>query len=243
MTTALDDLLSVPTLTGLVKTFADQSSNRTCTDFFRRHGKPLFPLGESVAWDEVEFARHLAPVSGPESPHTRARRLGVKKRSSAMAYVKLYKDLPASHLFLSRAPGLNSQDAEQILASELEDLANLLANTIKFLSATALGVKIVVSDQTVPGSDVFFEVDFGVAREASLTSWADPATKIRSEELGRIKQVFKDTSGNQSEVVIAPASVDGLLVRNPDTRELIKDSLGVMPVSYTHLTLPTNREV
>ena len=80
---------------------------------------------------------------------------------------------------------------------------------------------------TVPGSDVFFEVDFGVATKASAASWADPATKIRSEELARIKQVYKDGSGNAAEVVIAPASVDGLLVKNTDTRELIKDSLGV----------------
>jgi hypothetical protein len=226
-TTALDDLLTVPTLTGLVKTFADQAGNRACTEFFRRHGKPLFPLGESVSWDEVEYARHLAPISGPESPHTRAKRLGVKKRSSAMAYVKVYKDLPASHLFLSRAPGLNSQDAEQILASELEDLGNLLGATIEFLSASALSGKIVVTAATVPGSDVFFEVDFGVANAPSAASWADPATKIRSEELARIKQVYKDGSGNAAEVVIAPASVDGLLVKNTETRELIKDSLGV----------------
>ena len=76
MTTAIDDLLSVETLTGLIKTFADQDENRACSTLFSRAARQLKPDGESASWDEVAFARHLAPVSHPESPHQRAKRLG-----------------------------------------------------------------------------------------------------------------------------------------------------------------------
>jgi hypothetical protein len=42
-----------------------------------------------------------------------------------MAMVKVYKDLPAPHLFLNRAPGADTADAEAVLTAELEDMANL----------------------------------------------------------------------------------------------------------------------
>ena len=127
--TPLDDLLAVDTLTGMIKTFSEQGDNRSCTALFARNARPLIPLGDAASWDEVEFSRHLAPVTGADSPHTRANLLRTRKRSSTMAYVKAYKDLPASHLFLNRAPGSDMADAEAILATELLDLANLIANT------------------------------------------------------------------------------------------------------------------
>ena len=48
----LEDLLSVDTLTGLVRRFADQSENRTCTALFKR-AKRLRPEGRAVKWEEV----------------------------------------------------------------------------------------------------------------------------------------------------------------------------------------------
>ncbi len=225
--TSLDDLLSVDTLTGVVKTFADQADNRSCTNLFAKFARPLLPAGESVGWDEVMFSRHLAPVAGPESPHTQAKRLGVKKRASAMAHIKVYKDLPASHLFLQRAPGTNLQDAEAILTAELEDLANLIANTKEYLSCGALMGVIEVNPQKVPGSDVTFKVDFEVPLEAAAASWADQATQIRSKEIGRIKQLYQDQSGLRAQIVITEPKVEGYLTTNPDVRELAKDGLSL----------------
>jgi len=83
MPTAIDDLLAVETLTGMIKTFSDQAENRSCSALFARAARPLYPEGDSASWDEVQFSRHLAPVSGPDSPHTRAKRLGRSKRSSS----------------------------------------------------------------------------------------------------------------------------------------------------------------
>lgn len=225
--TSLEDLLSVDTLTGLVRTFADQADNRSCTSLFAQYARPLLPAGESVSWDQVEFSRHLAPIAGPTSPHTRAKLLGVRKRSSAMAMIKVYKDLPASHLFLTRAPGTNVQDAEAILTAELEDLANLIANTKEFLACGALLGKIEVDPQKIPGSDMAFEVAFGVPEDKAANSWADPNTKIRSEELGKLKDAYKNQSGVRAEIVITEPNVEGYLTKNLDIRELAKDALGL----------------
>lgn len=233
-TTSIDDLLSIDTLTGLVKTFSDQADNRSCTTLFAQYAKTILPAGESVSWDEVEYSRHLAPVSGPESPHTRAKRLGTRKRGSAMATIKVYKDLPASQLFLQRAPGTNMQDAEAILTAELEDMGNLIGNTKEFLAANALLGLIDVDPVKVPGSDVAFKVEFGVPTlgiggpgNNPMLSWADPATKIRSLELGKLKEAYKNQSGLRAEIVITEPKVEGYLTNNADIRELAKDALGL----------------
>lgn len=224
--TAIDELLSVETLTGVVTTFADQSDNRSCTALFSQFARPYLPAGDSVAWDMVEYARSLAPVTGPDSPHTRAKRLGVKKASSTMAMIRVYKDLPASHLFLQRAPGSALQDAERILTAELEDMANLIANTKEYLACGALLGRIVVNSQTVPGSEVDFAADFGVQEVPAQASWADPATLIRSEQLGILKKTYKDQSGLRAEIVITEPTVEGYLTNNRDIRELARDPLG-----------------
>ena len=40
----LDDLLSVDTLSGLIRTFVDQAENRSCSALFSRAARPLLPL-------------------------------------------------------------------------------------------------------------------------------------------------------------------------------------------------------
>lgn len=234
--TALDDLLSIDTLTDLVTRFVDQAENRGATALFTQHARPLTPLGESVSWDQVDFSRSLAPVTGPESPHTRARRLGTRKQSVSMAMVKVYKDLPASHLFLSRAPGTSVQDAERILAAELEDLANLIANTKEYLAIGALKGEIVVNSQTVPGSDVAFDLRTEVAEGKALASWKDPTTKLRSSELIALKRGYKDACGLRAELAITDPGVEGLLVANDEVREFAKEPLGVAILRNMNLT-------
>ena len=44
--TPLDDLLSVDTLTGMIRTFADQSDNRSCSALFSQNARPLLPTGK-----------------------------------------------------------------------------------------------------------------------------------------------------------------------------------------------------
>ena len=235
MTTAIDDLLSVETLTGMIQTFADQAENRSCSALFSNSARQLFPQGDSASWDEVEFSRHLAPVSGPDSPHTRSKRLGRRKRACSMAMVKVYKDLPASHLFLQRAPGSSTADAESVLTAELEDLANLIANTKEYLACGALLGKIEVNDAKVPGSDVDFTVEFGNATADASASWADEDTKIRSDQLIKLRQHYRDQSGMRAEIGITEPGVEGYLVKNKEIKEFAKETLGGVILSNLNL--------
>ena len=232
----LDDLLSVDTLTGMIKTFSEQGDNRSCSTLFAQSGRPLIPLGDSVSWDEVEFSRHLAPVTGADSPHSRARLMKTRRRSSTMAYIKAYKDLPSGHLFLNRAPGSDTADAEAVLATELEDLANLIANTKEFLACGALTGMIDVNPLSVPGSELSFKVEFGNVTAQTVMVWSDKATKIRSVELIRLKQLFKDTSGLRAEIAITEPGVEGYLVANDEVREFAKEPLGAQILRNLNLT-------
>ncbi|MBL4850207.1 MAG: major capsid protein [Planctomycetes bacterium] len=222
--TPLEDLLSVETLTGLVRRFADQSENRICTDLFERHARAIRPLGQVAKWEEIEFSRSFAPVTGIDSPHTQARRLGRKQRASVMVMVKVYKDLPGSHLWLSRAPGEDTADAASVLADELADAVNLVQNTKEYLACGALLGKIKVDPQLVPGSELSFEVDFKVPRFSSV-DWSDPRALLRSRELRRLKRRYKDGAGQRAGLLIADERVEGLLVKNKEISGFAKEVL------------------
>ena len=223
--TPIEDLLSTDTLSGLVKRFAQQSENRACTDLFERHAKPIFPEGHVVSWEEVVFGRHFAPVTGVDSPHTQARRLGRKRRSSVMVSIKVYKDLPGSALFFNRAPGQDSADAEAVIADELLDLTNLVQNTKEYLACGALLGKIQVDPQRVAGSELSFEVDFGVPEFQSL-DWTDPQARLRSREFQRLKRRYKAGAGQRAGLVLADERIEGALVRNAEIKGFAKEALG-----------------
>jgi len=223
--TPMEDLLSVDTLTGLVKRFADQADNRACTAIFEQHAKPIYPMGQVASWEEVVFGRHLAPVTGVDSPHTQARRLGRRRRSSVMVMVKAYKDLPGSALFLTRAPGQDTADAEAVIADELLDLTTIVQNTKEYLACGALLGKIQVDPQSVPGSELSFEVDFGVP-EFQSTNWLDPQARLRSGEFQRLKRRYKAGSGERAGLVLADERLEGALVRNEEIKGFAKEVLG-----------------
>ncbi|MGE4142816.1 MAG: major capsid protein [Planctomycetota bacterium] len=234
--TTIADLLGVDTLTGLVRTFAQQAEERTCTPFFEQNAARILPAGTSASWDEVTFSRHLAPVAGLDSPHTRAQRLKPKKRSSTMAVIKAYKDLPSSDLFLNRAPGQDVADAAAVLNNELEDLANLIANTREYLACGALLGRIEVNERTVPGSELEFTVDFQNRTLDAGASWADEATKIRSKELLALKRAYKDGAGMRAAIAITDPNVEGYLTQNKEVQTFARDALGVTILRNAELT-------
>jgi len=224
-TPSLEDLLTPHTLTKLVHRFVDQSENRICTALFEEHGKWIKPQGHSVQWEEVEFSRSLAPITGYESPHTQARRLGFKQRASPMVMVKVYKDLPGSRVFLDRAPGEDQADAAVVIADELADAVNLVQNTKEYLACGALLGKIQVDPQRVPGSELSFELDFQVPSFRSV-DWSDPGALLRSRELRRLKRRYKDGSGQRAGQLFVDQSVEGQLVKNREVSGFAKEALG-----------------
>ena len=219
--TTLDDVLSIDTLTFLVKTFATQRDDHAVGKLFAKLGRPLKPKGETASWDEVRYHRHLAPVTGRDSPHPQVRRLGSQRRECVMASIKVYKDLPGSSLWLQRAPGFDMANAEQVIAMEAEDLAITIANTREYLATGALLGRIEVSEQTIPGSEIEFTVEFGNRSARALNPWTDPNTKIRSGELIRLKRLFKDEAGMKAGYALTEPGLDSQLVQNQDVKPFL----------------------
>ena len=232
-----EDLLADDTLTGLVARFADHATEHACTGLFQASARPLRPGGSTASWDEVRFGRHLAPVTGPESPHPRAEPLGVVRRQCALASIKLYKDVPAAHLFLDPTPDEDvRRRAETLLAQELLDLGTLIANTREYLAASALLGRIDVNERTVPGSDVAFTVEFGNRRARALTPWSDPNTRLRSAELLRLKRLFKDEAGRRAGVALTEPGVDSAFVQNEELKAYAARKLGAEILANLELT-------
>lgn len=222
MLTPLDQILSIDMLTFNVKLFAEQREEHSASKLFATSGRPLQPRGHTASWDEVGFHRHLAPVTGRDSPHPRVKRLPARKRECVMATIKAYKDLPGSALWLQRAPGFDVADAEHVLSVELEDLAQIIANTREYLATGALLGRIEVSEQTVPGSEIEFTIEFGNRSARALSPWADPNTKIRSGELLRLKRLFKDEAGVKAGYALTEPGIEGQLVNNAEVKAFVK---------------------
>ena len=143
-----------------------------------------------------------------------------------MAMIKAYKDLPSSHLFLRRAPGQDTSEAEAILADELLDLVNLIENTKEFLACSTLLGRLRVSKDTVPGAEVEFDLDWEVP-ELNSADWSQENTKLRSKEFAKIKKLFKDQSGRRAGSIVLSSDAEGWLVANKEIRDFAKEVLGL----------------
>jgi hypothetical protein len=218
----LQDVLMPETLGGLVETFSTQGHDHAVSRLFAKEGRRILPEGETASWDEVPFHRGLAPVTGPDSPHPQARRLEPRRRLSAMVTIKAYKDLPGGPLFLQRGLGALDPDAESEIARELEDLAQIISNTREYLAVSALLGRIDVTPRTIPGSELELTIAFGNHEAYALSPWADPHTRLRSGELIRLGQVFKDEAGQRAGVAITEPGIEGQLVQNEELRAYVK---------------------
>lgn len=223
-----ESIFGVESLTGLVRSFMEEPGARVCTDLFRSSAKKLLPEGSSVTWEESQLSRHLAPVTGRDSPHQQVQVTNVIPRASAMAHMKIYKDLPAGMLLDRRAPGSMSADERYFLNEALMDLAKMLNNSIELMCAQLLSTgSITVTTAIFPGSTITFTVTFtGFNTYVVTASWATAATKILSSELILAERDFRAESGLELGRVIHNAGVKQNLLQNTEIKELLVALLG-----------------
>lgn len=222
MTSTLQDMLHPEALTEVVEEFNEQSREHDVSALFVAAGRQIYPAGKVAHWDEVPFHRGLAPVVGSDSPHPQVQRLQPRKCQCVMVTIKAYKDLPGGSLFLQRGLGARIPDAEEEIRRETKDLAQIIANTREYLSVGALLGRIEVSEQTIPGSELQFTIEFGNNSAHALNPWADPNTRIRSAELIRLRQIFKDASGQNAGVAVTEPGIESQLVQNDELRAFVK---------------------
>ena len=84
----------------------------------------------------------------------------------------------------------------------------------------------------------------GTVDNTRIYSLADPAAPVEVITIPGTNTVWRDMKSWEDHVYVTSESNDGLLV--VDMSQADNDSIRwqlITPVSYTHLTLPTNREV
>jgi hypothetical protein len=77
---------------------------------------------------------------------------------------------------------------------------------------------------------------YGSLGEGPTPRWTDPAAKLRSAELMRVKRRFKDQSGLRAGVAITEPSVEGYLVRNEEIKGFARETLGSQILRNLELT-------
>lgn len=225
--TQLETALGTQNLTTLVRNFMDATvGSRTLTGFFRR-GRPIQVLpGNNAVWDVLTGRRHLAPLSGPSSPHVQVAQAGQGQKTTACAWIKLYKDIPGHRLFDERAPGQLLPGADLVIGYELMDLANMLGDTVERMCGLALSTgKVTGSAANFPGTQTPFDVDFGASQNLAFTrsaAWATDTTKILATDLPtNLRKAYRDGSGTEPGFVIGNSTIEASLMNNTEVKAFL----------------------
>jgi hypothetical protein len=165
----LESTFGIKTLSGLVKTFADEPGQKLFTDLFEKSGKRIEPDGRIVEWDEVTMARALAPVVGESSPFPDATSTQIIARQAPMFDIKLKVDIPASRLFSDRAAGELKDNASSVIANEVQSLTKRVMLTREYAACKALEGSFATSG--VAGSGISFTLS---QTTNTLTEATDP---------------------------------------------------------------------
>jgi hypothetical protein len=222
---ASDPIFGVDSLSEAITTFAAEPDADRITGLFMA-GRQLTCEGDSVSWDEIEMHRHLAPISGGDSPSVHQGQATRRVRSSTLAHIKVSKTIPGGKLFRERGPGSIRADAEQVLAYELKDLQKMIGSTVEYLATSALLGTITVSNTTIPGTTVAFTVSFSPNTYTRSAAWSTVGTKIASAEIPALMKDHRAASGMIPRIAITEPDVSGYILANTEAQTLLKNSLG-----------------
>ena len=215
---------NVDSLSAAISTYGEDVDKDSITQLFRA-GRPIDCVGDSVSWDEVEMHRHLAPITGPDSPSSFQGQATKRVRSSALAHIKVSKMIPGSSLFKERAPGIDGADPASVLGYELEDLQKMIGASIEYLCASALLGTINVSNTTIPGSTVSFSVAFSPNTYTAGT-WSSASTKIVSSEIVDLMKDHRAASGMVPKIAITEPDVTGYIMQNTEAQTMLSNAFG-----------------
>ena len=216
----IEDLLGIKALTEMVQTYDEEETpaNKFFTSLFEK-GEQARPPGDEIRWDEVVYARGLAPIVGPDSPHPRVARTDLKIRTSPLASIKLHTDVSARRLFKQRAPGREVADAATVIRMELKNLRQRIAKSVEKMCARTLFGELVVNKDEFEGSEVEFTVKHDVNKAQRLVSWKDQKNaRIQEAEIPALVDAYAKASGLAPETALINLTVEQYLRKNEDIR-------------------------
>lgn len=217
---------SIRTINGLVTRFAAEAvPDNTLQTLFETRGRRVAPDrgGEEVSWDEVTHSRHLAPMTGRDSPFPIATDPTIAKRTIVIADIKVMKRIPGSRLFYQRGLGKLTPDSRQWVDLQIRDALKIVRNTKEYLASGALFGSTVVSPVTVPGSKVTFTLTQATNAYVAANPWSDPATDIVTVEVPALKADFEQTCGRAPAQAIITPEISTSIRKNDELLNLLDE--------------------
>lgn len=220
----LESTFGIPTLCGMVKTFANEPGQRLFTDLFEKSGRKVEPDGNLVSWDEVTMARALAPVVGSSAPFPDATSTQIIARQAPVFDIKLKVDIPAERLYTMRAAGELKDNARSVVANELQSLTKRVMLTREYAAAKALAGSFATSG--VAGSDISFTLSQTTNTITEAASWSTAATKILSSEIPLVVADIIATAGVVPGIAIITDLEEKKLLANDEIRTWAAQQFG-----------------
>ena len=220
-----ESVLGSRELSGMIKTFADNSRNSVCTGIYRGGRAIVSDDPKHVEWDERVFSERLAPVVG----FTEAPPVGVlpseKNKVARMAKIAEVVSIPADRLFYDRELGELKPNAKSVVADAVQDLLGKINRSVELLCALALLDNMVVNSTVIPGSKQAFTISWGnlTRAVADLGDWSVETTKIVTEGIKPLVDYYRQNAGMLPSEILLNSATEGYLLKNEEVKELLQN--------------------
>lgn len=214
MTTPEHYLLGVRSLNAMVTSFA--AEERLNTMFQDKFLGNMIEAEDSevIEWDEVQSHRHLAPVTGGNSPSVPLQNRQIVNRRTNLAHITINIPLKPSKLYHQRMPGTLRPNAQAYVRGEIRSAVKTMKNTVEYMSVNTLNGTLTVNTTNIPGSQVAFTVTWSPNTYTAGASWATANTDLLGTEIPGFKQDFLQTSGLLPAEVIIGGTINGYFPGN-----------------------------
>jgi len=219
VTTAVETLFGVRTLTGMLKTFADDSRDKFFRSFFEKGTKSRVD-GNTFEWDEVTYSRELAPIIGSSSPAPMTPVTNRVNRVASMVDIKHHCFIPGDRLYRERAPGELKANAQAVVANEINNLRNMIEKTLEWLCVKTLLGSVPISPANVPGSDYTQTLTYTTTAFTKGADWDTAATLIASSEVPTMVDAFTKATGHVPGTVLHNVTVEEQCLQNTEIKTL-----------------------
>lgn len=229
MSSIYQQLFGVQTLSGLVVAFgAEERLDSMFTALFERGEDMGTDNTDETNWDEVQLARHLAPVRGENGLWPSSQNTVNILRKSQMAHVKDSTFILGSKLFKERAPGQMDlmPNAQGKVAFELRNLVKKIRKTIEYMAARSLDGTLTVNATNIPGTTQDFTVTYSPNTYAASASWKTAGTGLLSSEIPAAKRDFLQASGLIPTRIIADGTITSAVYANTEVVALLQNAMG-----------------
>lgn len=226
MATDYERLFGVRSLNGKVEAFGrDVIRTNVFTSKFKA-GRPLMAEDGTCEWDEIQFSRALAPVTGHAAKFPEGADLTQVNRRSAVAHIKRSKRLDPYRMFWERAPGQLKPDAKAYVEARMQDAVNEISATIEYLCAESMRGTLTVNSTNIPDSTQAFTISYSPNTYTASNGWATASTKILSAEIPALKQDVEQLCGMAPAQAIAGSTVEAYFTGNTEVQAFGVSQLG-----------------